>query len=170
MKKILNLKTKLFWFLLAFIFISSCENQLDQETQQIDTLFPTLDSINFKIENNVLVFETFDDSYKMRDYLEETPNARSVEFESYIGFYSLRQEILLNDLDCKFDNQDMLALLNPEYTIIVGDYKFTYQLESETVEVSSLDSENLKNSGRIFDWHEDVEGIVFFNKTQSSKF
>lgn len=152
-------------------YISSCE-KLDTPDEQniIKTSFPSLDSINFQIVDNTLVFGSYDDFYRMRDYLEETPNARSSEFDNYIGFHSLREELKSNEIICSMDNDDMLAMLNPNYAIVIGGYEFIYEIDTETIDVTNIDeSEGLKAIRREFNWNDDVEGIVFFNKPLESK-
>jgi len=65
--------------------------------------------------------------------------------------------------DFPIDNEYMLTLLNPQYSIIIDEYRFQFIIINKVVEVEDLSFERHSDGIQSFSWEQDVVDIVFFN-------
>ncbi len=129
-----------------------------------------LKQIAFSVDENCLNFESEQEFQKLLDYLVEKGDSFSPYFEENVGFDSYRSyyedksgrsEKMIDDL--------IATVISPEGTIVIGNYLFKVNFESEKTEVypmtgisGGLKSLNVYDASEpiVFRWTDDIFAIL----------
>ncbi|SFF66176.1 hypothetical protein [Sunxiuqinia elliptica] len=151
---------------------SACQQE-ELEVQQSDeklVMDEQLKQIAFSVDENCLNFESEQELQKLLDYLVEKGDNFFPYFEENVGFDSYRSyyedkpgrsEKMIDDL--------IATVISPEGTIVIGNYLFKVNFESEKTEVYSMTeiSGGLKNLSMydasepiVFRWTDDIFAIL----------
>src|SRR5690606_6075608 len=97
-----------------------------------DPMFEGLNEIAFSVEDNRLVFENEEEFQKGIDFLAHLGDENFPKFEEAIGFDSYRK-VYENDsvMSELFVDELYQVLLNPGKEVVVGNYLFREEPESE---------------------------------------
>lgn len=171
MKKILKFSfITLFGFsLLLVILCVSCENNVDSEQIAQDPGFPSMEHINFSIDDNVMHFETIEDFDEMSLYISQLPNSLLDELENKLCFYSLRNYCDENNIGYPYDDKLIGITLNPMNSVEIGNYLIQFSFVDESVIVKAKNDNAINSLCRIYSFEEDIADILFFNGENTKK-
>ena len=151
------------------LIIISCEKQ-DEIIQDNVSLLPSLNHINFSVDDNTLNFFTISDYDSILSYLEKLPESEYPAFEEYVNIKSLRKDCDEKGIKYPVDNEYMLTLLNSDRSIVIGGYHFHYLIEEELIEVTGINEFAEFTETRIYSWDQDVCDIIFYNGSSDLKY
>ena len=157
MKKLLVLP-----IIILFAFIS-CEKQEEAVPDLTSSDLPSLDYISVSLDNNTLVFQTLGDFEAMFNYLNNLDPSRYADFEEFINIFSLGKSCKISGQEFPTDDEVALSLLNSAGSIIIQNYKFTYDFSNETIEVEDILLTNPMSKVVKYSFNEEVFDIVFNN-------
>jgi hypothetical protein len=132
-------------------------------------MFAGLDTIDFSVEDNRLVFDNEQEYQKCIDFLAQLGDENFPAFEKEIGFDSYRKTFDGNPLKSKlFVDELYQTMLNPDMEIIVGDYllrenpdaQLTYAFELDKESICNLKSSLLTTPTYTFSWSDNAFAII----------
>jgi hypothetical protein len=147
----------------------SCEDSPSSELEVQDASFPSMEHINFSIDDNTLNFNSFEDFESMREYLSTIPSSSIRTFEAYISFNSLGKQCDIKGQNYPVDDEFALSLLNQENLIIIGGFKMQYFFDEKMIKVEAVEGNSLKSLSRTYSFDEDVIDILFFDGENTRK-
>lgn len=156
---------------MSFIFFTGCKSDTDEVIMDNQNM-TNEKSINVKVDNNMLHFDTRNDYEKAVEQLSSIGDGKLESWENELSFKSMRAQV---DSETREENgivDDVLAtLLNPEGKISIDNNIFTIDVLNESVLVTNKDTNSNKKSltkDRTFDIDDNVLDILEGKETESN--
>lgn len=154
--------------ILSTLIISSCEKENDKIIVN-HSPYPSMDHINFSIDDNLLIFESFDDYDQMYILYNSLSVQLKEGFEKHLGFYSIRNFENDNSLKTIEGFESLQTFLNPTKEMVVGNYLLEYDFENKKLTVSEFNDLSNADLCKSYSFDEDVVDILFFEGALSKK-
>jgi hypothetical protein len=148
--------------------ITSCEKDIDKVIDE-QSLYPSMDHIYFSIDDNLLIFESFDVYDQMYVLFNSLSAPIKEGFEKHLGFYSMRNFENDNNLKTIDGFESLYTFLNPSKKMVVGNYLLEYDFQDEILTVSEFNDLSNADFCKSYSFDEDVVDILFFEGTSSKK-
>lgn len=152
----------------SIMIITSCEEKSDIVIDELP-LYPTMDHINFSIEDNLLIFKSFEDYDQMYVLFNSLSAPLKEGFEKHLCFYSMRNFENDNNLKTIEGFETLYTLLNPSKEMVVGNYLLEYDFENKILIVYNFNDLGNPNLCKSYSFDEDVVDILFFDGMASTK-
>jgi len=154
--------------LIVLFTLVSCEKQDDAHQDLKLSDLSSLDYINLSLDNNTLVFKTLGDFEEMFNYMNNLDPSLYPEFEKFINIYSLGKSCQVSGQVLPTDDEVALSLLNSDGSLIIQNFKFTYDFENEILEVEDISSPTQLSKAVQYSFDEEVFDIVFNSAPRSA--